>query len=70
MEAVRAAAKTFLYANLYNSPGMEELTPTPPRSSRASSPHLMADPSLLPADHQAQIPTRAWPAPWPTTSPA
>ena len=40
MEADRAAAKAFLYANMYNSPGMEEATSTPPKWWRACSrPH-------------------------------
>ena len=49
MEAARAAAKEFLYANLYNSPGMEV---------QGLFSALIAEPGLLPADHQAQIPTQ------------
>ncbi len=57
MEAVRAAAKKFLYASLYNSPGMEELHAHAEQVVQELFAFLMADPSLLPADHQAQIPT-------------
>ena len=57
MEAERAAAKKFLYANLYNSPGMEELHAHADQVVQELFAALMADPSLLPADHQAQIPT-------------
>jgi dGTPase len=57
MESVRAGAKKFLYANLYNSPGMEELHAHAEQVVQELFAFLMADPSLLPADHQAQIPT-------------
>jgi dGTPase len=57
MEDVRAAAKKFLYASLYNSPGMEELHEHAEQVVQDLFGFLMADPSLLPADHQAQIPT-------------
>jgi dGTPase len=56
MEAARAAAKEFLYANLYNSPAIEE------GHNRASEvvgglfAALIANPGLLPEDHLAQIP--------------
>ena len=56
MESVRAATKRFLYANLYNSPGMEELHEHAAHVVQSLFAFLMADPSLLPADHQAQIP--------------
>jgi dGTPase len=56
MEAARLAAKKFLYANLYESPGMEEEHATAAEIIRELFSALIADPSLLPADHQAQIP--------------
>ncbi len=57
MEAVRATAKEFLYADLYNSPGMEELHAHAAQVVQDLFAFLMAEPSLLPEDHQAQIPT-------------
>jgi dGTPase len=57
MESLRAATKKFLYANLYNSPGMEELHEHAAQVVQSLFGFLMADPSLLPADHRAQIPT-------------
>jgi dGTPase len=57
MEPVRAAAKKFLYASLYNSPGMEDLHAHAELVVQELFSFLMADPSLLPTDHQAQIPT-------------
>jgi dGTPase len=56
MEAARAAAKKFLYANLYESPGMEEEHANAAEIIRELFSALMANPGLLPADHQAQIP--------------
>ena len=56
MEAARAAAKEFLYANLYNSPGMEEAHAHAAEVVQELFAALMADPGLLPDDHQAQIP--------------
>ncbi len=56
MEAARAALKEFLYANLYNSPGMEESHAYAAEIVRGLFSALMADPGLLPEDHQAQIP--------------
>jgi dGTPase len=58
MEAVRTAAKTFLYASLYNSPGMEELHAHAYQVVQSLFATIIADPSLLPEDHQAQIPTQ------------
>ena len=57
METDRAAAKRFLYANFYNSAGMEDahLHATTVVSELFQA--LIADPSLLPPDHQVQIPT-------------
>jgi dGTPase len=57
MEAARAAAKKFLYANLYNSAGMEEAHAYAAQIVQELFSALMADPSLLPEDHQAQIST-------------
>jgi dGTPase len=58
MEAVRASAKKFLFASLYNSPGIEQLHAHAEQVVQQLFAFLMADPSLLPADHQAQIPTQ------------
>jgi dGTPase len=57
MEAERATAKSFLYASFYNSPGLEEAHEHAARVVQELFAALMADPGLLPADHQAQIPT-------------
>jgi len=56
MERARAAAKKFLYANLYNSPGMEELHERTAFVVQSVFEILMNDPGLLPEDHRAQIP--------------
>lgn len=57
IEAERAAAKEFLYTNFYNSPGMEEAHDHASRVVSELFEALMADSSLLPADHQLQIPS-------------
>jgi dGTPase len=57
MEAERAVAKEFLYAKLYNSPGMEEAHAHATEVVEGLFAAIVADPGLLPADHQAQIPT-------------
>jgi dGTPase len=57
-EAERAEAKRFLYDNFYNSPGMEETHEHAASIVQALFAALMADTSLLPKDHQAQIPTQ------------
>jgi dGTPase len=57
MEAERAAAKAFLYANFYNSPAMEEAHRHATSVVEGLFAALVADPGLLPADHQAEIPT-------------
>ena len=57
MEADRATAKSYLYTNFYNSPGMEEEHERAARVVQELFSVLMADPTLLPADHQTQIPT-------------
>jgi dGTPase len=56
MEAERARAKEFLYANFYNSTGMEEAHRHAAEVVEELFASLMADPGLLPEDHQAQIP--------------
>jgi dGTPase len=56
-EAERAQAKAFLYANFYNSPGMEESHRHAAAVIESLFASLVADPGLLPADHQAQIPS-------------
>jgi dGTPase len=57
MESERAVAKDFLYANFYNSPAMEEAHAHAEKVVEGLFGTLMADPALLPADHQAEIPT-------------
>ena len=57
MEADRAAAKSYLYRNFYNSPGMEEEHERAARVVQELFSLLTANPGLLPTDHQAQIPT-------------
>jgi dGTPase len=57
MEAERATAKAFLYANFYNSPGMEEAHHHAAEVVEGLFAVLIADPGLLPEDHQSQIPT-------------
>jgi dGTPase len=56
MESARAATKKFLYANLYNSPGMEELHERAAYIVQSVFDFLMDDPRMLPDDHRAQIP--------------
>ncbi|MDR3772199.1 MAG: dNTP triphosphohydrolase [Terracidiphilus sp.] len=58
VEADRAHAKRFLYDSLYNSPGMEESHAHAERVVQGLFAELLADPSELPADHQAQISTQ------------
>ena len=57
MEAQRAAAKAFLYVNLYNSPGIEEVHAHAAEVVEGLFAAIISDPSLLPEDHQTQIPT-------------
>jgi len=57
MEAERIAIKEFLYANLYNSPGQEQEHARAEEVVIELFARLMAEPNLMPADHQAQIPT-------------
>jgi dGTPase len=56
MEADRMAAKKFLYANLYESPGMEEEHAKAAEIIRELFSAIIKDPGLMPADHQAEIP--------------
>jgi dGTPase len=56
MEKARGTTKKFLYANLYNSPGMEELHERAAYVVQSVFDVLMNDPSMLPEDHRAQIP--------------
>jgi dGTPase len=57
MEADRATAKSYLYTHFYNSPGMEEEHERATHVVQGLFAALMADPTLLPSDHQVQIPT-------------
>ena len=50
-----AAAKEFLYANLYNSPGIEEAHTHATEVVQGLFAALIVDPALLPEDDQAQI---------------
>ena len=56
MESDRAAAKEFLYANFYNSPGMDDAHAHAEEVVQGVFAALMADPELLPEDDRAQIP--------------
>ncbi len=58
IEAERAQAKHFLYENFYNSPGMEETHQHAEAVVQGLFAALTTDPTLLPTDHQAQIPTQ------------
>jgi dGTPase len=58
VEADRAEAKQFLYDNFYNSPIMEEAHERATAVVQGLFAAIIADPSLLPPDHQAQIPTQ------------
>jgi dGTPase len=58
VEADRAQAKHFLYANFYNSPIMEEAHTHATRVVQELFAALIANPGQLPPDHQAQIPTQ------------
>jgi dGTPase len=56
MEAQRAAAKEFLYDNLYNSADMDDPHHHATEVVEGLFAALVADPALLPEDHRAQIP--------------
>ncbi len=55
IEAERAVAKAFLYTNLYNSAGMEEVHRHAETVVANLFAQLMADPGLLPEDHRELI---------------
>ena len=57
MESDRAATKKFLYDSFYNSPGMEEVHNHSEKVVLDLFAALIAEPALMPQDHQAQIPT-------------
>ena len=57
MEAERIAMKEFLYANLYNSAEQEHEHARAEEVVLELFEKLMAEPQLMPMDHQAQIPT-------------
>jgi dGTPase len=57
MEADRAAAKAFLYENMYNAPRMEDDHRHAADVVEGLFAILMTDPGLMPADHREQIPT-------------
>ncbi|MGD0938894.1 MAG: dGTP triphosphohydrolase [Terracidiphilus sp.] len=55
METARATAKEFLYANLYNSPVIEEAHAHATEVVQGLFSALIADPALLPEDDRASI---------------
>jgi len=55
MEQARAAAKKFLYENFYNSPTQAETHIHAEKVVAGLFAILMAEPALMPADHQVQI---------------
>ncbi len=57
MEAARVVMKDFLYASLYNSPGQEQVHAQGEKVIFELFDFLMAEPGMMPEDHQAQIPT-------------
>jgi len=58
VESARAAAKKFLYANLYYSPGIEEAHQHADEVIHSLFAALVADPALLPDDDREQIPSQ------------
>lgn len=56
IEGERKTVKEFLYANLYNSPSMEEVHTHAEEVVMELFAHLIHEPTLMPEDHQAQIP--------------
>jgi dGTPase len=56
MEAERMTAKQFLYANLYNSSGMELIHAEASELIEGLFAKLIENPDLLPEDHREQIP--------------
>jgi dGTPase len=57
LEAARRRMKDFLYTNLYNSLGQEQVHAQAEKVIVELFDFLMAEPGLMPEDHQAQIPT-------------
>ena len=57
IEAERAAAKSFLYENFYNSPGLDEVHRHATEVVESLFAEIMHNPDLLPEDHRAQTPT-------------
>lgn len=57
MEQERLAIKQFLYANLYNSAEQEQEHARAEEVVLQLFERLISDPALMPADHQAQIPS-------------
>ena len=57
MEAARATTKAFLYANLYNSPGQEQVHAQAEKVVIEIFDRMMDEPALMPEDHRAQIST-------------
>jgi len=57
MESERIAVKEFLYANLYNTPAQDQEHAHAEEVVLELFASFMSDPSLMPLDHQAQIPT-------------
>ncbi len=57
MESERISVKEFLYASLYNSPAQEQEHEHAEEVVIELFEQLMAEPGLMPQDHQAQIPT-------------
>ena len=55
LEQARAAAKNFLYENLYNSPSQAEAHGHAAEVVAGLFVRLMAEPEMMPTDHQAQI---------------
>ncbi len=56
LEAARAATKAFLYANLYNSAAQEQEHAQAEKVVLELFDLLLAEPGLMPPDHQTQIP--------------
>jgi dGTPase len=57
MEAERSQTKKFLYAELYNSPGLTAARAHAAAVVEGLFARFLTDPELLPEDHRAQIPT-------------
>jgi dGTPase len=58
IEAERTATKRFLYAHLYNSPGLEESRTHSAAVVESLFAQFVANPELLPEDHREQIPSQ------------